>query len=145
MANGVAGRFMDALKAAEAARDAGPVAALFGDDAELSNLTRAEPRRGRDGAHQFWADYLTAFAEIRSEFHAVKEADGWAVLEWTSAGTLPAGCPFHPRCAFGRDRPRCAVERPALRPVGTSGQRSACHYAEELLGGDGRVATARTA
>ncbi len=41
----------------------------------------------------------------------------------------PAGCAFHPRCPLARDR--CRTERPALRPV-ADGQRSACHYAEEL-------------
>jgi oligopeptide transport system ATP-binding protein len=45
---------------------------------------------------------------------------------------IPPGCPFHPRCPYARDR--CRVEEPPLRPVGT-GRWSACHYAEEVLGG----------
>jgi peptide/nickel transport system ATP-binding protein len=44
---------------------------------------------------------------------------------------LPGGCVFHPRCAIGRDRPRCASEEPALREAGPA-QLSACHYVEEL-------------
>ncbi len=47
---------------------------------------------------------------------------------------IPPGCPFHPRCP--RARQRCAAEVPELRSVGERGQarRSACHYAEEVLG-----------
>jgi len=44
---------------------------------------------------------------------------------------LPSGCPFHPRCP--RAAERCPSELPALREV-VPGRRSACHYAEEVLG-----------
>jgi len=44
---------------------------------------------------------------------------------------LPSGCPFHPRCP--RATARCSQELPALREV-VPGRRSACHYAEEVLG-----------
>ncbi|MDX6751208.1 ABC transporter ATP-binding protein [Geminicoccaceae bacterium 1502E] len=44
---------------------------------------------------------------------------------------LPRGCTFHPRCALGRQRPRCAAEEPALRPV-AGGHSSACHFVEEM-------------
>ena len=44
---------------------------------------------------------------------------------------LPDGCPFHPRCP--RATERCPKELPALREV-VPGRRSACHYAEEVLG-----------
>ncbi|WP_117211726.1 ABC transporter ATP-binding protein [Allorhizocola rhizosphaerae] len=37
----------------------------------------------------------------------------------------PPGCRFHPRCPVAIDR--CAVEVPALRPVGPSGALTACH------------------
>ena len=46
----------------------------------------------------------------------------------------PAGCPFHPRCRFVR--PMCSEVMPELRFVGGLGQRSACHYAEELAASD---------
>jgi peptide/nickel transport system ATP-binding protein len=36
----------------------------------------------------------------------------------------PTGCHFHPRCPFAL--PRCALERPKLREIG-SGHRAACH------------------
>ncbi len=40
----------------------------------------------------------------------------------------PAGCAFHPRCAFAEAR--CGVETPDLRLVGSSW--SSCHFAERL-------------
>jgi oligopeptide/dipeptide ABC transporter ATP-binding protein len=43
----------------------------------------------------------------------------------------PPGCPFHPRCAFARDR--CKTDDPPLYQV-PSNRLSACHYWEEVLG-----------
>ena len=43
-------------------------------------------------------------------------------------GHRPAGCAFHPRCAYARDL--CSEQDPALRPAGKS--LSACHFAEDL-------------
>ncbi|MEO1092706.1 MAG: dipeptide ABC transporter ATP-binding protein [Pseudomonadota bacterium] len=43
--------------------------------------------------------------------------------------TPPAGCAFHPRCAFANDR--CRTERPELRPLG-EGAEVACHHAEAV-------------
>ena len=40
----------------------------------------------------------------------------------------PAGCAFHTRCPFAKER--CGSERPAPRPVG--GRDVACHFAEEF-------------
>jgi limonene-1,2-epoxide hydrolase len=88
---GLAERFIDALRRTEEAHDPDPVAGMFTDGAELSNLARDEPRRGAAGARQFWADYLHAFRRVKSDFHAVREADGFAVLEWTSDAELAAG------------------------------------------------------
>ena len=44
---------------------------------------------------------------------------------------LPSGCPFHPRCPRATDY--CPTELPPLREI-VPGRRSACHYAEEVLG-----------
>jgi peptide/nickel transport system ATP-binding protein len=44
----------------------------------------------------------------------------------------PSGCRFHPRCPMMRPTP-CAIDEPALRVVGASGRRAACHFSEELL------------
>lgn len=82
---------IDALRRTEEAHDPDAVVGMFADGAELSNLAHDEPRRGADGARQFWADYLKAFRRVRSEFGAVREADGFAVLEWTSDAELPTG------------------------------------------------------
>ncbi len=45
---------------------------------------------------------------------------------------LPAGCAFHPRCAFARER--CRAEVPELRPAG-EGRVAACHFFEEIADG----------
>ncbi|GAA4608338.1 ABC transporter ATP-binding protein [Actinoallomurus liliacearum] len=47
---------------------------------------------------------------------------------------IPAGCPFHPRCPRAREE-RCPDEVPALRDATGTAHWSACHYAEEVLGG----------
>jgi oligopeptide/dipeptide ABC transporter ATP-binding protein len=44
----------------------------------------------------------------------------------------PSGCPFHPRCRFGRVPGLCNTEVPELRLITGDAHRSACHYAEEL-------------
>ncbi len=44
---------------------------------------------------------------------------------------LPSGCTFHPRCAIGRERAICAVQDPALSPVGDT-HSAACHFADEV-------------
>ena len=85
-------KFIDGLQKSEQDHRPEAVAALFEDDAELANLTHE--RKGRGGARQFWAEYLNAFKSVRSEFFAVHEADGFAVLEWTSTGELPTGTPI---------------------------------------------------
>jgi oligopeptide/dipeptide ABC transporter ATP-binding protein len=45
---------------------------------------------------------------------------------------VPSGCAFHPRCDVAKLPAPCATETPELRDVGEPGQRSACHFAEEL-------------
>jgi peptide/nickel transport system ATP-binding protein len=48
------------------------------------------------------------------------------------AGSVPGGCPFHPRCPLAIDV--CRVTVPPSRAV-APGRRAACHRAEEVLGG----------
>jgi oligopeptide transport system ATP-binding protein len=48
-----------------------------------------------------------------------------------SLSAIPSGCSFHPRCP--RAEQVCSVEAPALREV-AGGRRSACHFAEDVLG-----------
>jgi ketosteroid isomerase-like protein len=95
MASELARRFMDALQGAERTGDVGPLADLFADDAELSNLGGTEPSRGREGAIHFWRAYLGVFERIGSTFTLVLEGDDAAALEWVSDGELAAGGPIH--------------------------------------------------
>ncbi len=44
----------------------------------------------------------------------------------------PAGCAFHPRCAFAEVPGRCDSEVPSLRSVSTTHHTAACHFAESL-------------
>ncbi len=47
---------------------------------------------------------------------------------------LPPGCAFEPRCAWRIDR--CALERPALAPVGDRARRrSSCFFSEDVVSG----------
>ncbi|MPY63887.1 ATP-binding cassette domain-containing protein [Streptomyces spongiae] len=48
----------------------------------------------------------------------------------------PAGCAFHTRCPYARER--CAVERPRLTET-SPGRHTACHYPLTAPGGTGRV------
>ena len=45
---------------------------------------------------------------------------------------VPSGCAFHPRCGFAQLPSPCSTDVPALREIGPHGQRSACHFADQL-------------
>ena len=94
----IASRFMQALQDAERTGQVAELTAFFAEDAELRNLSRHESRRGREGAQEFWGNYLTAFRQVRSTFTQVLEGQDHAVLEWTSEGLLPDE---HPVCYRG--------------------------------------------
>ena len=47
-----------------------------------------------------------------------------------SPANPPAGCRFHPRCAFATEI--CRREEPALRTIGAGSHQVACHHAETL-------------
>lgn len=91
MADAPADTFMTTLKQAETSKDVGPLVALFAADAEVGSIATKEPRRGTDGARQFWSDYLAAFGTVASTFKHVRADAKGATLEWTSEGTLPTG------------------------------------------------------
>ncbi|HJL16235.1 MAG TPA: nuclear transport factor 2 family protein [Sandaracinaceae bacterium LLY-WYZ-13_1] len=84
-------RFMDALHHLDRTGETGPMAQLFHADATLRRMAQ---RHVYDRVHAFWRDYLSAFDEVRTEFHDAHAADGRVVLEWTSRGTLSNGHPF---------------------------------------------------
>lgn len=83
-------RFIDALHQLEDSSDAGPIAALFNDDATVSNpLVKYTP--GENAAKTFWDGYRAAFDKIHSEFRHVVKGDGVSILEWTSTGNSKGG------------------------------------------------------
>lgn len=87
--------FIAALRELEERGDAERLISLYREDAETRNPTDPEPHEGVDGAREFWTKYRDSFEDIHSEFHAVVENDGCAVLEWTSTGTSASGDPVH--------------------------------------------------
>jgi ketosteroid isomerase-like protein len=87
-------RFAAALEAAERTGDPAPLVGLFADDAELRSVGKPEPMRGKDGATQFWTDYLKTFETVRSRFTHAAAGEATALLEWKSEGTLAGGRPI---------------------------------------------------
>lgn len=49
-------------------------------------------------------------------------------LDMPDATSPPAGCSFHPRCPYAKER--CSAEEPKLR--GVAGHQVACHFAESI-------------
>lgn len=90
-------QFIDALAALEERREVDPIAALYADDADLSNPLVQHKHRGKQGARDFWTMYRSAFGSIRSEFHHVVADAGCALLEWTSRGERSDGQPVEYR------------------------------------------------
>jgi peptide/nickel transport system ATP-binding protein len=55
---------------------------------------------------------------------------------------VPAGCSFHPRCAYAMDR--CRIDTPPVQHLGSEGaHRSACWLPADLVGVGGEVASRR--
>lgn len=82
--------FIEALHKLEQSEDPSQISNLFSDNAQLSNpLTKDD---GSD-ASSFWKNYRGSFEKVQSEFMAVVEGDGTAMLEWSSSGTIE-GQPF---------------------------------------------------
>ena len=94
MSEQVARRFIDALWALEDTKDAGPLTALYAENALVGNVVAPEQYRGPDGAKKFWTEYRGTFDAARSEFRSVIASDGHAALEWTTKGTGFNGSPL---------------------------------------------------
>lgn len=97
MSHPLTDRFAQALQAAEASRDPNPLAEMYAEASECTNLSKDAPEVGVEGARKFWGEYLRAFKSIHSEFHNVIRGESHGVLEWTSEGELPTGKPIRYR------------------------------------------------
>ena len=80
--------FTNALHLLEKASDVDGIAALFSDDAVLSNPLAVHDADEGGAAKAFWTAYRAPFEEISSEFVNIVEGDGTAMLEWRSDGTV---------------------------------------------------------
>ncbi|MHA6797072.1 nuclear transport factor 2 family protein [Pseudonocardia bannensis] len=95
--NSTTRRFVGALRHFEQQGDIEPLVALFTEDAELFRLDGRGERRG--GVREFWEEYRSVFADVRTRFLNVVEGtdpvEGYeeAGLEWHSVGRLTDGRP----------------------------------------------------
>lgn len=87
MSEQLARTFIDALHTLEDTKDAGPLAALYTEDAKVGNLLVPDHFSGTEGAQNFWTEYRGTFDTARSEFRNVFATDAGAALEWTTTGT----------------------------------------------------------
>jgi len=90
--NTAAQRFVDALQHLEQSRDVdGFVDAVFAADVELFRPEVNRRLGGRDGAREFWQQYLSQFRYIASTFVRATQQGDLAVLEWVSEGERSSG------------------------------------------------------
>jgi hypothetical protein len=87
----LAEHFITALHRLEPERDVEVITGLFSEDATLRRATRRRTYSGREGARQFWSEYLDAFTQIETQFGAITESEGRVVLEWHSTATDKRG------------------------------------------------------
>ena len=81
-------RFIDALGQLEASKDAGPIAALFAEGADVSNPMVRHEAEGQGGAHAFWTRYRASFETISTSFRTIVDGQDAALLEWVSEGRM---------------------------------------------------------
>jgi hypothetical protein len=86
--------FIAALRTLEESGDTGPIVALFGEGAEISNPLVKHEAGGPEAAERFWSAYRGTFETVRSEFRNVVEQTGVSMLEWVSEGVTVRGDPF---------------------------------------------------
>lgn len=91
MAGERAQRFMEALGRLEGEGDVEPLVALFGEQAQVSNVATHRVFHGKEGARHFWQEYKGMLKQVRSTFRNVIEAGERVALEWTSQGTAHNG------------------------------------------------------
>ncbi len=94
MSDKVAKAFIEALWTLEETKDAGPLTALYAENASVGNVIAPDQYRGPDGARKFWTEYRGSFDTAKSQFRNVIASDGGAALEWTTEGTSFSGSPL---------------------------------------------------
>lgn len=94
MSDQVAKAFIEALWTLEETKDAGPLSALYAENAAVGNVVAPDQYRGPDGASKFWTEYRSSFETTKSQFRNVIASDSGAALEWTTEGTSFNGSPL---------------------------------------------------
>ena len=94
MSEQVANEFIAALHTLEETKDAGPLAALYTQDAFVGNVLAPDRHQGPEGAKTFWTEYRGSFETAHSAFRNVIAGNGNAALEWTTEGTSISGASF---------------------------------------------------
>ena len=94
MSEKIADEFIQALWMLEETKDAGPLTALYTDDALIGNVIAPDQYRGPDGAKTFWTEYRGSFETAKSQFRNVIASDSGAALEWTTEGVSFSGSPL---------------------------------------------------
>lgn len=96
----------------------------------LGKIVERAPRRELFGnaQHPYTRTLLEAVPSLANVGR--KSGAPQPLREPPSPLNVPPGCPFHPRCAFARDR--CTSDIPDLRAIAV-GHAVACHYAGELF------------
>jgi ketosteroid isomerase-like protein len=84
-------RFVEALTRLEETGDAEALLALFGDDAEVSNVASHRTFHGKDGARDFWKEYKGMLRQVKSTFRNMIASADRVALEWESSGTAHNG------------------------------------------------------
>jgi oligopeptide/dipeptide ABC transporter, ATP-binding protein, C-terminal domain len=79
-----------------------------------------------DPKHPYTAGLIASLPQIDHKVASLYSIPGFV----PDPRKRPSGCPFHPRCAIGRDRPECSASDPALREI-TPVRDVACHFNEE--------------
>ena len=94
MSEKVANAFIEALWTLEETKDAGPLTALYAENASIGNVLAPDQYQGPDGAKTFWTEYRGSFETAKSKFRTVIASEGGAALEWTTEGTSFSGSPL---------------------------------------------------
>lgn len=79
-------RFIAALRKLEESREVEEIAALYAENAEITNVVAPHKFSGQQGVRDFWTKYRASFGEMRSEFRNKIIGEQSAALEWTTIG-----------------------------------------------------------